>query len=183
MDMLCIPLSDLRSSYPDPDPNHCGPSEPGVTRHLDEGCSDTEHCTLGRLGYPGRHQVKTIFTCPLISDHALWVVIRPSDWSYCLLIGDLDSGLTINLQFKLQLNFSEIIFCSELTPSSSVSSAASSKTSFVSPASFFTLFLYSLCDILSRWETQSLTLCMYGTFWCTGRRCSCPCSLNTFQSQ
>ena len=140
-------------------------------------------CTLGRLGYPGRHQVKTIFTCPLISDHALWVVIRPSDWSYCLLIGDLDSGLTINLQFKLQLNFSEIIFCSELTPSSSVSSAASSKTSFVSPASFFTLFLYSLCDILSRWETQSLTLCMYGTFWCTGRRCSCPCSLNTFQSQ
>ena len=125
--------------------------------------------------------------CPY-HHQALWLVIIPSDWSYCLLIGhqgigDLDSGLTINLQFKLQLNFSEIIFCSELTPSSSVSSAASSKTSFVSPASFFTLFLYSLCDILSRWETQSLTLCMYGTFWCTGRRCSCPCSLNTFQSQ
>ena len=47
---------------------------------------------------------------PLIGHQALWLVIIPSDWSSCLLIdhqgiGDLDSGLTINLQFKLQIIF------------------------------------------------------------------------------
>ena len=33
------------------------------------------HCTLGRFGYAGGHQVKTIFTCPLISGHAHIYVI------------------------------------------------------------------------------------------------------------
>ena len=31
----------------------------------------SKHCTLGRFGYAGGHQVKTIFTCPLVGHHAL----------------------------------------------------------------------------------------------------------------
>ena len=52
-------------------------------------------CTLRRLGYAGGHQVKTIFTWPLVSYHALWVVIRPSDWSSYTLIGHVAFWLTI----------------------------------------------------------------------------------------
>ena len=52
---------------------------------------------------------------PLIGHHTLWLVIIPSDWSCCLLIdhqgiGDLDLGLTINLQIAAEILWDYFLF-------------------------------------------------------------------------
>ena len=111
-------------------------------------------------------QADTIFTCPLIGNHAFWLVIRPSDWESYPLIGHNafwltirglgDLGLTINLQFKLQLKFSEIKFLFSDFNSFFLCVLCSLLRDLICVPCLIVHFVPLLSsDILRRWETGS----------------------------
>ena len=110
-------------------------------------------------------QADTIFTCPLIGNHAFWLVIRPSDWESYPLIGHNafwltfrglgDLGLTINLQFKLQLKFSEINFYSDFNFFFLCVLCSLLRDLICVPCLIVHFVPLLSSDILRRWETGS----------------------------